>query len=67
MKRKLAVALAAVTCFAIPSCLTIDQAGLSDLGGDLLCGIVTSVLPFSGTIDYCSVVDIDLPIDEFIQ
>lgn len=62
MKRKFTI-LAFTGCFMIPSCLTIDQSGLLGVGEDLLCEIVTDGLPFSGHVDYCSVIDIDIPVD----
>lgn len=67
MKKKILVALACAGCFAIPSCLSIDQAGLLDLGGDLLCEVVAGGLPFSGHLDYCSVIDIDLPLPDDME
>lgn len=60
MKKKMMVALACAGCFAIPSCLSIDEAGLVGLGEDLLCEVVAGGLPYSGHVDYCSYVDIDL-------
>ena len=67
MKKKMMVALACAGCFAIPSCLSIDQAGLVGLGEDLLCEVAASGLPFSGHVDYCSYVDIDLPLPDDIE
>ena len=63
MKRKFALVLAFTGCLMVPSCLTIDQSGLLGIGEDLLCEIVTGGLPFSDHVDYCSVVDIDIPIN----
>lgn len=63
MKKKIVAALACVGCFMVPSCLTLDQDGLINLGENLLCEFGTSGLPFSGHIDYCSVIDIDIPVD----
>lgn len=60
MKRKLALLLSGIGCFMVPSCLTIDQNGLLDLGSELVCEVATSGLPFSRHLHYCSVVDIDL-------
>ena len=63
MKKKMMVALACAGCFMIPSCLSVDQDGLVDLGEGLLCNAATSGLPYSGHLDYCSAVDIDLSVD----
>lgn len=62
MKKKMA-ALICAGCLVVPSCLSIDQNGLMDLGGDLLCEVVAGGLPYSEHLDYCSVVDIDIPVD----
>lgn len=62
MKKKM-MALACVGCLMIPSCLSIDTAGLLGLGEDLLCEVATGELPYSGHLDYCSFIDIDIPID----
>jgi len=61
--KRIMMALACAGCFMVPSCLTIDQSGLLGIGENLLCEIATGGLPFSGDIDYCSVVNINLPDD----
>lgn len=63
MKKRFAVTLACAGCFMVPSCLSVDQNALLGIGEDLLCEIAAAGLPLSDHVDYCSVVDIDIPIN----
>jgi hypothetical protein len=60
MKKRFLLLLASASCLMLPTCLSIDSNGLLNLGADAVCGVLTSGLPWSGELDYCSVVDIDL-------
>lgn len=62
MKKKkfLAIVASAGLCLQLPACLNVDNAALLGLGSGLACEVLTSGLPFSSHLDYCSVVDIDL-------
>lgn len=59
MRKKIGLLLVTMGCLMAPSCL-LDTDGLLDLGADLLCEGATSGLPYSGHLDYCSIIDIDL-------
>jgi hypothetical protein len=62
--KKMLLVLGSSALFALPTCLSVDQEGLAALGGDLVCQFASAGLPFSNHVDYCSVIDIDIPVND---
>jgi len=64
MKKSLIVASIFGMCLAAGSCLSVNESALGNLAKDALCTAATAELPYSGYLNYCSVVDIDLGLGE---
>ena len=60
MLKRMVLVLMSVSMLVMPTCVNIDQDGLTGLVEDLACQSVASLLPWSGHVDYCSYVDFEL-------